>query len=118
MIPCWGMELLEFFQSSNKWERRVPLTPSHCARLLHSGKEETGVARIIVQPSTKRIYHDSLYEEVGCEISQDLSECGLILGVKQPKVLKSENFPLKISSTFREFDIIMFVFAAVRDDFS
>lgn len=73
-------------ESSNKWERRVPLTPSHCARLLRSGRGKTGVARIIVQPSTKRIHHDALYEEVGCEISEDLSECGLILGVKQPKL--------------------------------
>ncbi|KAK8503220.1 hypothetical protein V6N13_025979 [Hibiscus sabdariffa] len=73
-------------ESVNKWERRVPLTPSHCARLLHSGREKTGVARIIVQPSTKRIHHDSLYEDVGCQISDDLSECGLILGIKQPKL--------------------------------
>ncbi|PSS02071.1 Saccharopine dehydrogenase, partial [Actinidia chinensis var. chinensis] len=72
--------------STNKWERRVPLTPSHCARLLHSVRGETGVARIIVQPSTKRIHHDALYEDVGCEISDDLSECGLILGIKQPKL--------------------------------
>ncbi|XP_030470421.1 alpha-aminoadipic semialdehyde synthase isoform X1 [Syzygium oleosum] len=73
-------------ESSNKWERRVPLTPSHCARLLLGGKDKTGVARIIVQPSTKRIHHDALYEDVGCEISDDLSECGLILGIKQPKL--------------------------------
>ncbi|KAG8376284.1 hypothetical protein BUALT_Bualt09G0047200 [Buddleja alternifolia] len=70
-------------ESTNKWERRVPLTPSHCARLLHG---KTGVARIIVQPSTKRIHHDALYEDVGCEISEDLSECGFILGIKQPKL--------------------------------
>ncbi|KAK1355014.1 Alpha-aminoadipic semialdehyde synthase [Heracleum sosnowskyi] len=73
-------------ESTNKWERRVPLTPSHCARLLHGGKGQTGVARIIVQPSTKRIHHDSLYEDVGCEVSEDLSDCGLILGIKQPKL--------------------------------
>jgi len=69
-------------ETCNKWERRAPLTPSHCAWLLHKG----GVSRIIIQPSNKRIYHDSLYEDVGCEVSQDLSECGLIVGVKQPKV--------------------------------
>ncbi|KAJ7980507.1 Lysine-ketoglutarate reductase/saccharopine dehydrogenase [Quillaja saponaria] len=73
-------------ESVNKWERRAPLTPSHCARLLHSGRDRTGVARIIVQPSTKRIHHDVLYEDVGCEVSEDLSECGLILGIKQPKL--------------------------------
>ncbi|KMT03434.1 hypothetical protein BVRB_8g191190 [Beta vulgaris subsp. vulgaris] len=73
-------------ETCNKWERRAPLTPAHCARLLHSGKGNAGVARIIVQPSTKRIYHDALYEEVGCEVSEDLTDCGLIVGVKQPKL--------------------------------
>ncbi|KAI4379957.1 hypothetical protein MLD38_006193 [Melastoma candidum] len=72
-------------ESSNKWERRVPLAPSHCARLMLGGRDKAGVSRIIVQPSTKRIYHDDLYRDVGCEISDDLSECGLIVGVKQPK---------------------------------
>ncbi|KAL0558596.1 hypothetical protein IC582_003173 [Cucumis melo] len=73
-------------ESCNKWERRVPLAPEHCARLLHGGRQKTGISRIIIQPSTKRIYHDAQYEDVGCEISEDLSECGLILGVKQPKL--------------------------------
>ncbi|XP_076945258.1 alpha-aminoadipic semialdehyde synthase-like [Bidens hawaiensis] len=74
-------------ETTNKWERRAPLTPAHCARLLHSGKlGKEEVRRIIVQPSTKRIHHDDLYEDVGCEVSQDLSDCGLILGIKQPKL--------------------------------
>lgn len=75
-------------ESCNAWERRAPLTPSHCARLLLSGKGNSGVDRIIVQPCTKRIYHDAQYADVGCEISDDLSDCGLILGVKQPKVIR------------------------------
>ncbi|KAL6911598.1 hypothetical protein ACP4OV_000403 [Aristida adscensionis] len=74
-------------ETVNMWERRAPLTPSHCARLLlGGGKNRTGVNRIIVQPSTKRIHHDSQYEDAGCEISEDLSECGLIIGIKQPKL--------------------------------
>ncbi|TQD77107.1 hypothetical protein C1H46_037383 [Malus baccata] len=73
-------------ESVNKWERRAPLTPPHCARLLHSGRDKTGVSRIILQPSTKRIHHDAMYEDVGCEISEDLSHCGLILGIKRPKL--------------------------------
>lgn len=74
-------------ETVNMWERRAPLTPSHCARLvLGGGKRESGVNRIIVQPSTKRIHHDAQYEDAGCEISEDLSECGLIVGIKQPKV--------------------------------
>ncbi|KAL0763656.1 hypothetical protein Bca101_079807 [Brassica carinata] len=71
-------------ESVNKWERRTPLTPSHCSRLL---QDRTGVSRIVVQPSAKRIYHDALYADVGCEISDDLSDCGLILCIKQPKIL-------------------------------
>lgn len=59
-------------ESRNKWERRAPLTPSQCARLLHGHTEESGVTRIIVQSSTKRIHHDALYEDVGCEISENL----------------------------------------------
>ena len=53
------------FETCNKWEKRTPLTPSHYARLLHSGGEDTttGVARIIVQPSTKRIYHRNWREK-------------------------------------------------------
>ncbi|GKE19136.1 hypothetical protein Tco_1426713 [Tanacetum coccineum] len=47
-------------ESTNKWERR---------------------------PSTKRIHHDALYRDVGCDISDALSECDLILGIKQPKIL-------------------------------
>ncbi|KAM3224420.1 hypothetical protein ACQJBY_057662 [Aegilops geniculata] len=74
-------------ETVNMWERRAPLTPSHCARLvLGGGKRESGVNRIIVQPSTKRIHHDAQYEDAGCEISEDLSECGLIVGIKQPKL--------------------------------
>ncbi|RZC85852.1 hypothetical protein C5167_026532 [Papaver somniferum] len=61
-------------ESRNKWERRAPLTPSQCARLLHGHTEESGVTRIIVQSSTKRIHHDALYEDVGCEISENLLE--------------------------------------------
>eukprot|EP00252_Welwitschia_mirabilis_P027958 TRINITY_DN9844_c0_g1_i1.p1 TRINITY_DN9844_c0_g1~~TRINITY_DN9844_c0_g1_i1.p1 ORF type:complete len:1040 (-),score=221.91 TRINITY_DN9844_c0_g1_i1:386-3505(-) len=72
-------------ESGSKWERRAPLTPSHCARLLHAGNVN-GVDQIIIQPCSKRIYPDSQYEDIGCEISEDLSKCGLVLGVKQPKI--------------------------------
>jgi alpha-aminoadipic semialdehyde synthase len=67
----------------NKWERRAPVTPAHCARLLNA---EHGVKRILVQPCTKRIFPDAQYEEVGCEITPDLSDCGLLLGIKRPEV--------------------------------
>ncbi|CAA6658720.1 unnamed protein product [Spirodela intermedia] len=71
-------------ETCNIWERRAPLAPSHCARLLLD--RCGGVKRIVVQPSTKRIHRDAKYAEVGCELSDDLSSCGLILGIKQPKL--------------------------------
>ena len=90
MTPMLGNGILGIPRESNSkvWERRAPLTPSHCARLLHAGRGSGhgGVKRILIQPSTKRILQDIQYENVGCEISDDLSECGLILGVKQPEV--------------------------------
>ncbi|KAI3927026.1 hypothetical protein MKW92_052131 [Papaver armeniacum] len=73
-------------ESRNKWERRAPLTPSQCARLLHGHNVESGMTRIIVQPSMKRIHSTGLYEDVGCEISENLSECGLILGIEPPEL--------------------------------
>ncbi|KAL2645399.1 hypothetical protein R1flu_012986 [Riccia fluitans] len=73
-------------EEHSKWERRAPLTPAHCARLLHSGRQRGGVSRIIVQPCTKRIHSDQQYQDVGCEISENLSDCGLILGVKRPQL--------------------------------
>lgn len=68
-------------EQTNKWERRAPLSPHHCAKLL-----KNGVSRILVQPCSKRIYRDDMYKDAGCEITNDLSECGLIIGVKQPNV--------------------------------
>jgi alpha-aminoadipic semialdehyde synthase len=81
-----GNGVVGILAECNMWERRAPLTPSHCARLLLGGGNRTRVNRIIVQPSTKRIHHDAQYEDAGCEISEDLSECGLIIGIKQPKL--------------------------------
>lgn len=104
-------------ESTNKWERRAPLTPAHCARLLHGGSGKTGVARIIVQPSTKRIHHDALYEDVGCEISEDLSECGLIVGIKQPQVIRLVlllNSLLTIMTKTRIIEICFYVWCRWR----
>lgn len=80
-------------EEHSKWERRAPLTPAHCARLLNFGRygNGEGVNRIIVQPCTKRIHSDLQYEEVGCEIAEDLSACGLVLGVKRPQVCGTPN---------------------------
>ena len=42
-------------EDKNEWERRVPLTPSHVARLVDQGLE------ISVQPSGLRVFGDEEY---------------------------------------------------------
>lgn len=69
----------------SKWERRVVLVPAHCRKLLFQFR---GHLQIKVQPSDTRIYSNSKYEEVGCEVAEDITDCDLILGVKQVPVDK------------------------------
>jgi alanine dehydrogenase len=47
----------------NKWERRVPLTPSHVQKLVKDLN-----ATVYVQPSTKRIFPDSAYVQVTSDL--------------------------------------------------
>jgi alpha-aminoadipic semialdehyde synthase len=69
----------------SKWERRVVLVPSHCRKLLFQFRQSL---QIKVQPSDVRIYSNSKFEEAGCLISEDISDCDLILGVKQVPIDK------------------------------
>jgi saccharopine dehydrogenase (NAD+, L-lysine forming) len=61
-----------------QWERRAPLTPSHVARLVR----EEGLD-VYVQPSTLRVFSDDAYREAGAKVQEDLSPCGVIVGVKE-----------------------------------
>lgn len=64
----------------NKWERRCALTPKECRYLFQKmGKELT----IKVQNSDLRIFSDEEWRAVGCEVTEDISDCDLIIGVKQ-----------------------------------
>ena len=60
-------------------DNRVAITPAHCQWLL---KQYPG-CKIIVQPSTKRCFPDSSYEKAGAVISDDLSGCDVLLGIKE-----------------------------------
>ncbi len=46
-------------ESKNKWERRVPLSPFHVEKLVKDYQ-----AKVIVQPSTHRIFPDQAYLKV------------------------------------------------------
>ncbi len=64
-------------EDKNPWERRAPLAPSHVARLVGSGTE------IAIQPSEIRIFSDNEYERSGASVSEDLSDCGLVVAIKE-----------------------------------
>jgi saccharopine dehydrogenase (NAD+, L-lysine forming) len=61
-----------------QWERRAPLTPSHVARLVR----EWGL-EVYVQPSDLRVFSDDAYREAGAKVQEDLSPCGVIVGIKE-----------------------------------
>ncbi len=59
------------------WERRVPLVPEDVKKLVEKGY------RVIVEPSSHRIFKDEEFKQAGAEISKDLSPSKVILGVKE-----------------------------------
>lgn len=67
-------------ESYNVWERRTPLCPHHVATLLGN----PAVDKVLVQPSSSRIYSNVEYELVGATVQEDLSSADVILGVKRP----------------------------------
>ena len=64
-------------EDKNEWEARVPLIPSDVEKLIRKGIE------VVLQPSPIRIFTDQEYERIGATISEDLSDCPLILAVKE-----------------------------------
>jgi alanine dehydrogenase len=63
-------------------DNRVPLTPSQCAIL----KEENPDIEIYVQPCSYRCYTNDEYRYHGIELKEDLSDCDILIGVKEIKV--------------------------------
>lgn len=59
-------------------ERRTPLTPDHVQSLMRDHQ-----LRIVMQSSPIRIFKDSEYKAAGAEVSNDLSQCPIIMGVKE-----------------------------------
>jgi alanine dehydrogenase len=60
-------------------DNRVPLTPSQCAIL----REENPGMEIFVQPCNYRCYTDDEYRYHGIPLKEDLSDCEILLGVKE-----------------------------------
>jgi len=65
-------------EDKNRWERRVPLIPEHIKEF----KEKYGIETTI-QPSQLRVYSDDEYTNAGVAVKEDLSNCPVILAVKE-----------------------------------
>ncbi|MFN5416315.1 MAG: NAD(P)-dependent oxidoreductase [Flavobacteriia bacterium] len=61
---------------------RVPLTPDQCALV---GEKFPNV-EVIVQTSPIRCFSDDLYASKGLKIQEDMSDCDILIGVKEVKI--------------------------------
>lgn len=65
-------------EDKNEWERRAPLTPKHVQELVRN----QGV-QVVVEPAKTRVFTDAEYADAGAVLSEDLTGCSVILGVKE-----------------------------------
>jgi len=68
-------------ETKNPPDRRVPLTPVQCRCLLDTYKN----LEILVQPSDYRCFSNEEYLAEGLTLSEDLSGCDVLMGVKEVK---------------------------------
>ncbi len=72
------------------WERRAPLIPQHVRELLEEQSFE-----IVVQPSAIRVFDQAAYAAAGAQISDDLSDCDVIIAIKEvppAKILPNKTY--------------------------
>ncbi len=60
-------------------DKRVPLPPLICTELMRRFPN----LEIVVQPSKIRCYEDSEYTAFGVQLKEDLSDCDILMGVKE-----------------------------------
>jgi saccharopine dehydrogenase (NAD+, L-lysine-forming) len=60
-------------------DKRVPLSPQQCLQVLKQFPD----AQIAIQPSPIRCFKDEEYEALGLSLQEDLSDCEVLLGVKE-----------------------------------
>ena len=63
-------------------DKRVPLTPEQCFEV----QQKFPHVSIVVQPSTVRCFGDDEYAALGISMSEDLSDCDILMGVKEERI--------------------------------
>lgn len=73
-------------EDKNKWERRAPIVPEDVRRLIKECKID-----IVVQSSAIRAFSDEDYRAAGCRVERTLTDCDLIIAIKEIPVDFFEN---------------------------
>src|SRR5688572_10142911 len=63
-------------------DNRVALTPTQCKWI----QNHFPGTQIVVQHSAKRCFSDAEYRRAGIEVTEDISRCDLMLGIKEVPV--------------------------------
>lgn len=99
-------------ETKSHWERRVPLTPTLVRKMvdLHN-------IRVIVQPSSHRIFQDKEFIRAGADLKLDLDEAPVIFGVKEvpPELLQPETAYVYFSHTIKGQDYNMPMLSRLLD---
>lgn len=74
-------------ETKSTWERRSALTPELARKLVRQNDIE-----VHVQPSPRRVFNDKEYVRAGAQMTENLSEVPIILGVKEvpPELLEEK----------------------------
>lgn len=63
-------------------DKRVPLTPEQCVEV----QQKFPHVSVVVQPSKVRCFNDNEYAAVGIRLSEDLTDCDILMGVKEERI--------------------------------
>ena len=66
-------------EGKNPPDKRIPLSPEQCREIVEKNKN----VDLVVQPSSVRKFKDSEYENQGIKLQDDLSDCDVIISVKE-----------------------------------
>ena len=65
-------------EDKNRWERRVPLTPSDAADIQRASGHE-----LLIQPSAVRVFTDDEYRNAGLRVTDDAVAADVLIAVKE-----------------------------------
>ncbi|MCU0560940.1 MAG: bifunctional lysine ketoglutarate reductase /saccharopine dehydrogenase family protein [Desulfobacterales bacterium] len=71
-------------EDKSQWERRVPLVPADAKALKEAGMD------VAVQTSHQRAFSDEEFDNAGVAVQEDLSDCNIIVGIKEIPKAKLE----------------------------